>query len=63
MAALDTLTDKTIKAAIKAAVERGKGRRISDGGGLYLETRPNNVGWWRLSESPRFLRRLQLLRR
>jgi integrase len=48
MTALDTLTDKAIKAAIKTAVEAGKGRRISDGGGLYLEARPNNVGWWRL---------------
>lgn len=48
MAALDTLTDKAIKAAIKTAVEAGKARRISDGGGLYLEARPNNVGWWRL---------------
>lgn len=48
MAATDTLTDKTIKAAIKAAKTVGKAKRISDGGGLYFEARPTGAGWWRL---------------
>ena len=48
MAASDILTDKAIKAALKAATEAGKARRISDGGGLYLEARQTGAGWWRL---------------
>lgn len=48
MAATDTLTDKAIKAALKAAELAGKPKRISDGGGLYLEARPTGAGWWRL---------------
>ena len=36
MAATDILTDKAIKAAIKAAGAADKARRISDGGGLTL---------------------------
>ena len=48
MAATDTLTDKAIKAAIKAAGASGKPKRISDGGGLYFEARPTGAGWWRL---------------
>jgi Arm DNA-binding domain len=48
MAASDILSDKSVKAAIKAAEATGKGRRVSDGGGLYLETRPTGAGWWRL---------------
>jgi integrase len=48
MAATDLLTDKAIKAAIKAAAESGKSRKVSDGGGLVLEARPLGVGWWRL---------------
>ena len=48
MAASDILTDKAIKAALKVATEAGKARRISDGGGLYLEARPTGAGWWRL---------------
>ena len=48
MAAADLLSDKTIKAAIKAAVSAGKARKISDGGGLVLEARPTGAGWWRL---------------
>jgi integrase len=47
MAATDTLSDKTIKAALKKAVTAGKPKRISDGGGLYLEARPTGAGWWR----------------
>ena len=45
---MDILTDKAIKASLKAATEAGKARRISDGGGLYLEARPTGAGWWRL---------------
>jgi integrase len=48
MAASDILSDKSVKAAIKAAETTGKGRRLSDGSGLYLETRPTGSGWWRL---------------
>lgn len=48
MAAKDLLTDKTIQAAIKAAVKAGKPKKVSDGAGLLLEARPSGAGWWRL---------------
>lgn len=48
MAATDLLTDKAIKAALKAATEGGKPRKLSDGAGLVLEARPTGAGWWRL---------------
>ena len=48
MAATAILSDKAIKAAIKAAGVMGKPRKISDGGGLVLEARPTGAGWWRL---------------
>jgi len=48
MAAIDTLTDKAIKKALKEAATSGKPKRVSDGGGLYLEARPTGAGWWRL---------------
>jgi len=48
MASTDTLSDKAIRAALKAAVETGKTGKLSDGGGLHLETRPTGAGWWRL---------------
>ena len=48
MAATDILADKTIRATLKAAVQAGKPRKISDGGGLVLDARPNGAGWWRL---------------
>ena len=48
MALSDILSDKTIKAAIRAAVGSGKARKISDGAGLVMEARPNGAGWWRL---------------
>lgn len=48
MAATDILSDKAIKAAIKAAGIAGKARKISDGGGLLLEARPTGAGWWRM---------------
>ena len=48
MAATDTLTDKSLKAAIKAAIKAEKPKRIGDGAGLYFEARPTGAGWWRL---------------
>jgi integrase len=48
MAASDLLTDKAIKAALKAAEVAGKARKLSDGAGLVLEARPTGAGWWRL---------------
>jgi integrase len=48
MPASDLLTDKTVKAALKAAADSGKARKLSDGGGLVIEVRPTGAGWWRL---------------
>ncbi|MDM4765535.1 integrase arm-type DNA-binding domain-containing protein [Pelomonas sp. SE-A7] len=48
MAAIETLTDKTIQAALKAAKAEGKAKTISDGGGLTLQAQPSGIGWWRL---------------
>lgn len=48
MAAINVLNDKAIKAALRAAGMAGKPRKLSDGGGLVLEARPNGVGWWRV---------------
>ena len=48
MAAINTLSDKTIKAALKAAADAGKPETLSDGGGLSLLVQPSDVGWWRL---------------
>ncbi len=48
MAAIDLLTDKAVKAALKAAADSGKARKLSDGAGLVLEARPTGAGWWRL---------------
>jgi len=47
MAATYTLSDKAIRAALAAAGEAGKSRKISDGGGLVQEARPNGAGCWR----------------
>jgi integrase len=47
MASTDNLTDKTIRAALKASAEVGKASKITDGGGLLLEARPTGAGWWR----------------
>jgi integrase len=46
--ATNTLADKTIKAAIKAATEAGKVQALSDGGGLSLLVQPSGAAWWRL---------------
>jgi integrase len=48
MAASGLLTDKAIRAALKAAELASKPRKISDGAGLVLVARPNGAGWWRL---------------
>ena len=48
MAATDLLTDKAIKAALKASSLSGKTRKLNDGAGLVIEARPNGAGWWRL---------------
>ena len=48
MAASKVLTDKAIKAALRAAVEAGKPATINDGGGLSMICRPDGAGWWRL---------------
>lgn len=47
MAGIELLSDKAIKAALKAAAEGGKARKLSDGGGLVLDVRPTGAGWWR----------------
>ncbi|MFM2057606.1 MAG: hypothetical protein RLY71_1991 [Pseudomonadota bacterium] len=44
MAANNTLTD----AAIRKAVPGDKPRKLSDGGGLYVELQPSGARWWRL---------------
>ncbi len=48
MAGTNTLTDKAIQAALKAAAADGVTRRLSDGDGLRLDVQPTRVGWWRL---------------
>jgi integrase len=48
MAGTDKLSDKAIRAALKAAEASGKARKLSDGGGLVLDVRPTGAGWWRL---------------
>lgn len=48
MAGIELLTDKAIRAALKAATAAGKPGKVTDGGGLYLETKPTGAGWWRL---------------
>jgi hypothetical protein len=41
MAATNTLSDKAIRAAIKAAADAGKPKTVNDGGGLLLIARPD----------------------
>jgi Arm DNA-binding domain len=48
VAAINTLSDKAIKSAIKAALATSKPGTISDGGGLSLQVQPSGAGWWRL---------------
>ncbi|MBW8844333.1 MAG: integrase arm-type DNA-binding domain-containing protein [Burkholderiales bacterium] len=47
LAASDLLSDKAIRAALKAAEASGIASKVSDGAGLRLEVRPNRTGWWR----------------
>lgn len=47
MAGSDLLSDKAIRAELKAAEKAGKAKKISDGAGLSVEARPNGSGWWR----------------
>jgi len=44
MAASDLLTDKSIKAALKAVKLAEKPRKVGDGAGLVLDLRPTGVG-------------------
>lgn len=48
MAATNTLSDKSIRAAIKAATGGNKPRAMNDGGGLSLLLQPTGAAWWRL---------------
>jgi integrase len=48
MAGSDLLSDKAIRAALKAVSAAGKARKLSDGAGLVLDVRPTGAGWWRL---------------
>lgn len=48
MAAINLLSDKALRAAIKQASEDGKPKTVNDGGGLLMIARPDGVGWWRL---------------
>ena len=48
MAAINTLDDKTIKAALRAATKTGKASKLSDGAGLVFDARPTGNGWWRV---------------
>ncbi|HOB93671.1 MAG TPA: integrase arm-type DNA-binding domain-containing protein [Aquabacterium sp.] len=41
-------SDKLNDAAIRKAVPGDKPRKLTDGGGLYLELRPNGARWWRI---------------
>ena len=45
---INTLSEKAIRAAIKAATEGGKPQALNDGGGLSLLVQPTGAGWWRL---------------
>lgn len=47
MAGSELLSDKTIRAALKAAAVAGRPRKLSDGGGLVLDIRPTGSAWWR----------------
>jgi integrase len=48
MAAIETLSDKAIRATIKAVADSGNSKVISDGGGLSLQVQTSGAGWWRL---------------
>jgi integrase len=44
----DTLNDKAIRSALKAAAGTGKPVKKADGAGLRLDAQPGGSGWWRL---------------
>lgn len=46
--ASDTLSDKTIRAAIKNASGTHAAQRLADGDGLRLDVQPTGAAWWRL---------------
>ena len=48
MPATNTLSDKTIKAALKTAKEGGGPKTLKDGGGFSLLVQASGAGWWRL---------------
>lgn len=48
MATTNILSDKAIRAALKAAAGSGNSRKLGDGGGLVLDVRPTGAGWWRV---------------
>lgn len=48
MTASNLLSEKAIRSAVRTAVDEGKPRKVSDGGGLVLDVRPTGSGWWRL---------------
>lgn len=48
MASINTLSDKAIRAALKAAGQAGAASRLNDGDGLRLDVQPSGSGWWRL---------------
>ena len=43
----DLLSDRAVQSAIKSSIAQERPYKISDGGGLLLEARPNGSGWWR----------------
>ena len=47
MPAINNLNDKAIQKGLKDAIASGKPKKLGDGGGLHLETRPTGSAWWR----------------
>lgn len=47
MAAINSLDDKSIRAAIKRAETTKAGERLADGDGLRLDVQPTGAAWWR----------------
>lgn len=43
--AIEKLSDKAIRAALKAAAAAGKPQKLSDGAGFVLDVRPTGAGW------------------
>ena len=51
MTAINTLSDKAIRAALKTAEKTGVASRLGDGGGLRLDVQSSGAGWWRLASA------------